>query len=135
MQKITELFKILSDESRVRILMLLHEKELCVCQMVAVLGLSQPLISRNLSLLAKAGFLDARREGKLMFYKKKKALARRNSLILSFLKETAETDKIILKDISSLRECEEYQRMVGKCDMDTLKAYMEYKKNKGGRHA
>ncbi|MFA5353282.1 MAG: metalloregulator ArsR/SmtB family transcription factor [Thermodesulfovibrionales bacterium] len=133
MQKTTEIFKILSDESRVRILMLLQERELCVCQIVAVLNLSQPLISRNLSLLSKAGLLDARREGKLMFYKKKKALSKKNALILSSLKELFEGDKTLAKDISSLRECEEYQKMIGKCDMETLKEFMEYKRNRGGK--
>ena len=135
MQKITETFKVLSDESRLRILMLLQERELCVCQIMAVLNISQPLISRNLSLLSRAGFLDARREGKLMFYRKKKSLTKRNSLIISLLKELSEGDKTLTKDIASLRDCEEFQKKSGKCGIETLKAYMEHKKTRGGIHA
>lgn len=130
MKKITEIFKLLSDESKLRILMLLEKKELCVCQIMGVLNMSQPLISRNLSLLAKAGFLDARREGKLMFYKIKKTLAKSNLLILSVLKELLKDDTVLLKDFGSLKECEEFQKRTGKCDMETFKAFMRQKNKK-----
>jgi DNA-binding transcriptional ArsR family regulator len=136
MKEITEIFKLLSDESRLRILMLLEKKELCVCQIMGVLNMSQPLISRNLSLLAKAGFLDARREGKLMFYKTKKTLTKRNLLILSVLKDLLKDNDVLLKDFGSLKECEEFQKRTGRCDMETFKAFMKQKRKKrsGGRH-
>ncbi|MGW8271895.1 MAG: ArsR/SmtB family transcription factor, partial [Thermodesulfovibrionales bacterium] len=63
MKKIEDTFKLLSDGTRLRILMLLDRNELCVCQLMAILGVSQPLVSRNLSLLARGGFLEDRREG------------------------------------------------------------------------
>jgi DNA-binding transcriptional ArsR family regulator len=137
MKEITEIFKLLSDESRLRILMLLEKRELCVCQIMGVLNMSQPLISRNLSLLAKAGFLAGRREGKLMFYRIKKNLARKNLLILSVLKELLKDDKVLIKDFKSLKECEDFQKRTGKCDMETFKAFMKQKKKKrsGGRYA
>jgi DNA-binding transcriptional ArsR family regulator len=137
MKEITEIFKLLSDESRLRILMLLEKRELCVCQIMGVLNMSQPLISRNLSLLAKAGFLAGRREGKLMFYRIKKNLARKNLLILSVLKELLKDDKVLTKDFKSLKECEDFQKRTGKCDMETFKAFMKQKKKKrsGGRYA
>jgi len=130
MKEITEIFKLLSDESRLRILMLLEKRELCVCQIMGVLNMSQPLISRNLSLLAKAGFLAGRREGKLMFYRIKKNLARKNLLILSVLKELLKDDKVLTKDFKSLKECEDFQKRTGKCDMETFKAFMKQKKKK-----
>ena len=137
MKEITEIFKLLSDESRLRILMLLEKRELCVCQIMGVLNMSQPLISRNLSLLAKAGFLAGRREGKLMFYRIKKNLARKNLLILSVLRELLKDDKVLIKDFKSLKECEDFQKRTGKCDMETFKAFMKQKKKKrsGGRYA
>lgn len=130
MKEITEIFKLLSDESKLRILMLLERKELCVCQIMGVLNMSQPLISRNLSLLAKAGFLDVRREGKLMFYKIKKTLTKKNLLILSVLKELLKNNDVLLKDFGSLKECEEFQKRTGKCDMETFKAFMKQKRKK-----
>ncbi len=130
MKEITEIFKLFSDESRIRILMLLERKELCVCQIMGVLSMSQPLISRNLSLLEKAGFLDVRREGKLMFYKIKKQLAKKNSLILSALNELLKNNAVFLKDFRSLKECEEFQKKTGKCSMETFKAFMRQKNKK-----
>jgi len=134
MKEITEIFKLLSDESRLRILMLLEKRELCVCQIMGVLNMSQPLVSRNLSLLAKAGFLSGRREGKLMFYRIKRNLTKKNLLILSVLKELLKDDRVLLKDFRSLKECEEFQKKTGKCDMETFKAFMKQKiRKRSGR--
>ncbi|MEW6117719.1 MAG: metalloregulator ArsR/SmtB family transcription factor [Nitrospirota bacterium] len=127
MQEMLEILKLLSDESRLRILMLLEKKELCVCQIMGVLNISQPLVSRNLSLLAKAGFLKDRREGKLMFYSVKKKLPLKHNLVLSVLKETLKDDKVALKDAASLKDCEEFQKITGKCGMETFRAYIEHK--------
>ena len=60
--------KALADENRLRILMLLRERELCVFEIMGVLGLSQPLVSSHLGVLRAAGLVDARREGKRMRY-------------------------------------------------------------------
>lgn len=120
----------LSDESRLRILMILTQKELCVCQVMGVLDMSQPLVSRNLSLLSKAGFLRDRREGKLMFYALKSNLPKTHKMILSLLNDLLKDDKILLKDIESLRECDAFQKKVGKCDMETLKAFIRRRMGK-----
>jgi len=124
------MFQLLSDESRLRMLMLLRNRELCVCQIMGVLGMSQPLVSRNLSLLAREGFLESRREGKLMFYRKKRKLQKAHLLTLSLLDELLKGDRRMVKDIDSLKACEEYQKRTGRCDMDTLKSYMEYIKSR-----
>jgi DNA-binding transcriptional ArsR family regulator len=72
MIKMEKIMKLLSDSTRLRILMLLTKRELCVCQIMGVLGVSQPLVSRNLKLLGDAGFLAERRKGSLfLFYEKK----------------------------------------------------------------
>ena len=63
-----DLFKALSDETRLKIVILLHKRELCVCQIEAALGISQTKASRHLSLLRRAGLLKARREGLWMYY-------------------------------------------------------------------
>ncbi len=137
MEEMLELFKIFSDESRLRILLLLGEKELCVCQIMGVLNMSQPLISRNLSLLSKAGFLKDRREGKLMFYRIRKNLPGKHLLFLSLLNKVLNSDKIILKDLTSLRDCDDFQKKTGRCDMETLKEFMRRRESdqKGRRKA
>lgn len=137
MQDVLKIFNLLSDRSRLRIIMLLGQKELCVCQIMGVLDMSQPLVSRNLALLAREGFLDARRDGKLMFYRIKKKLTKKNLLILGTLKELLEGDKVLVKDLMSLKECGEFQKKTGRCDMETLKAFIEHKKKRraGGSNA
>ncbi|MFO0754671.1 MAG: metalloregulator ArsR/SmtB family transcription factor [Thermodesulfovibrionales bacterium] len=132
MRKALELFKVLSDESRLRLIMLLEQKELCVCQMMGVLTLSQPLVSRNLSLLVRSGFLQVRREGKLMFYRVRSSLPRTHRRALSLVRELLKEDEILLQDRDSLQDCTEFQKRTGKCDMETFKEFMEYRKKKRG---
>ncbi len=130
MREVLDLIKLLSDQSRLRILLLLTEKELCVCQIMGVLDMSQPLVSRNLSLLLKAGFLKDRRQGKLMFYEIKKVLPGKHLQFLAVLRELLKDDTTLKKDLRSLGECTEFQKQTGRCDMETLKAFMRYKKRK-----
>ncbi len=62
-------FKCLSDETRLRCLMLItHEQELCVCELMAALDESQPKVSRHLAQLRKCGLLVDRRQGQWVFY-------------------------------------------------------------------
>jgi DNA-binding transcriptional ArsR family regulator len=60
--------KAASDPTRARILKMLEGGELCVCQVVAVLGLSQSTVSKHLFLLRAAGFVRDRKSGKWIFY-------------------------------------------------------------------
>lgn len=130
MVDIVRLMKLLSDPTRLRILMILTKKEMCVCQIMGVLGISQPLVSRNLTLLNGAGFLEQRREGKLVFYSLKKRLHASHEKMVGLLKGTLRSDKILSDDLKSLKDCEEFQRTTGKCDMKTLSDFMERKKRR-----
>jgi ArsR family transcriptional regulator len=66
---IAQLMKALGDETRLRVVALLSHGELCVCHVEAALGLSQPNVSRQFSLLRAAGLVDSRREGSWIYYK------------------------------------------------------------------
>lgn len=63
------LFKALADRTRLRLINLMGEDEICVCFHVEVLKTSQPKISRHLAYLRRAGLVSARREGKWMHYR------------------------------------------------------------------
>src|SRR5258706_10228434 len=63
------LFKALADRTRLRLISLIADSEVCVCFFVAILKLSQPKISRHLAYLRRAGVVTARREGKWMHYR------------------------------------------------------------------
>ena len=65
---LTELFRIFGDSTRVRILYVLFESEMCVCDIAALLGLSQSAISHQLRPLKAARLVKSRREGKTVFY-------------------------------------------------------------------
>ena len=66
---IEELFKALADRTRLRLINLMGDDEVCVCFFVEVLKLNQPKISRHLAYLRRAGVVAARREGKWMHYR------------------------------------------------------------------
>ena len=68
MQEFTRVFKAFADRNRARILKMLEGHELCVCQIEAVLGLKQSTVSKHLSVLKRAGLVEARRKGTWVFY-------------------------------------------------------------------
>jgi ArsR family transcriptional regulator len=67
-KKLLHTFKALSEESRLRILMLLKHGELCVCDIAENLRLTQPNISFHLSMLKDAGLIGDRKEGRWTYY-------------------------------------------------------------------
>jgi ArsR family transcriptional regulator len=62
-------FRALADRTRLRMLNLLDEDEVCVCFLVEILQTNQPNISRHLAYLKRAGIVSSRREGKWMHYR------------------------------------------------------------------
>jgi ArsR family transcriptional regulator len=69
MKELVTIFRALSDETRLRILKLLENGELCVCDIVAALDLVQPKISFHLGALKEAGFIKDRRQGRWIHYR------------------------------------------------------------------
>jgi ArsR family transcriptional regulator len=63
------LFRVLGDRTRLRLLNLIADKEICVCYFVEILRMSQPKISRHLAYLRKAGIVASRRQGRWMHYR------------------------------------------------------------------
>jgi ArsR family transcriptional regulator, arsenate/arsenite/antimonite-responsive transcriptional repressor len=68
LSEMENLFTALADKTRLRLLNLMREDEICVCFFTEVLGESQPKISRHLAYLRNAGIVSARRDGKWMHY-------------------------------------------------------------------
>jgi len=68
MEDLIKATKALSDETRLRILNILLERECCVCEVMQALDISQSRASRNLGILEDAGFLKARRDGVWIVY-------------------------------------------------------------------
>jgi ArsR family transcriptional regulator len=79
-----QLFRVLADPTRLRLLNLIADKEICVCYFVEILGLSQPKISRHLAYLRRAGIVATRRQGRWMHYR---LLAPSDAVASAILKE------------------------------------------------
>ena len=67
--RIAFLFKALADHTRLRLINLMGDDEVCVCFFVEVLKINQPKISRHLAYLRRAGVVSARRESKWIHYR------------------------------------------------------------------
>jgi len=68
MRKLAEFFKALGDETRLKIIQMLSKKEMCVCEVIDQLDLSQPAVSHHLKILRQAGLVKDTKEGKWVFY-------------------------------------------------------------------
>ncbi|GCC10533.1 hypothetical protein IPdc08_00563 [archaeon] len=66
--QVSDIFKILGDSTRVKILYALFQEELCVCEISALLGMSQSAVSHQLRILRSSNLVKFRREGKAVYY-------------------------------------------------------------------
>jgi ArsR family transcriptional regulator, arsenate/arsenite/antimonite-responsive transcriptional repressor len=97
MRDLLKIFKALADETRLRILYLLMEREACVLEIKQAMRISQTRASRNLGILHDAGLLKARREGPLVFYSLDTKLIRKNCNGLdAMVKQAFELDQTAL---------------------------------------
>ena len=67
-RKSSNFFKALGDENRLTMLHLLKKRDMCVCELVAALELSQPTTSHHLKILETAGLIERKKKGKWAFY-------------------------------------------------------------------
>jgi ArsR family transcriptional regulator, arsenate/arsenite/antimonite-responsive transcriptional repressor len=106
--------KALADLQRVRILMMLGPGELCVCQVMEVLGLAPSTVSKHLSVLSAAGLVDSRKDGRWMYYRLPEASTGAFVRpVLNWLAETLEKDETVQRDARKLKA-------VVRCDPGSL---------------
>ena len=83
LEQLAGLFRVLAEPNRLRILYLLMERETCVCELLPEMGISQPLLSHHLSVLAESGLVQTRRQAQRIFYSiVPEALARLKGVLL-----------------------------------------------------
>jgi ArsR family transcriptional regulator len=112
MEELSTIFKALSDETRLRIIKLLEQGELCVCDITAALDMVQPKVSFHLSALKEAGLIKDRKQGKWIHY----------SL----------DDKDLFRRMLILSACERMQDGAIAADRKRLEAFLG-EKNQGGK--
>jgi DNA-binding transcriptional ArsR family regulator len=101
-----ELFKALSDETRLKLIVLLYRRELCVCQIEAALGISQTKASRHLAILRRAGLLKARREGLWIYYTLEEPEDRVQANLFKSLSESLCTELSSMVDRAKKKTCD-----------------------------
>jgi len=99
MRDLVKAMKALSDETRLRILKVLLERECCVCEIMQALDISQSRASRNLGILEDAGFLKARRDGAWIVYSVDWQAANRYAASLAkLLKDSPISGEVLAQD-------------------------------------
>jgi ArsR family transcriptional regulator len=99
MRDFAKLFKALSDETRIRILKVLLERECCVCEVMQALNISQSRASRNLGILEDAGFIKSRRDGLWIVYSiDEQKMNSYAAPLIELLRGSLVNEEIILQD-------------------------------------
>jgi len=104
MHDLIKALRALSDETRLRIMKVLLEKECCVCEVMQALDISQSRASRNLGILQDAGFLTARRDGAWIIYSLDRQTANRYAMSLAkLLKDSPLSGEVLKQDKKRLK--------------------------------
>lgn len=98
------LFQALGDQTRLRLLNLMADGEVCVCFLVELLGEPQPKISRHLAYLRKSGLVAARREGKYLHYRIDRPASEGANQILETVLNTLRGDRAMQRDRAALQK-------------------------------
>jgi ArsR family transcriptional regulator len=101
---LTQLFRALGDETRLRIVALLAHGELCVCHIVHALELTQPNASRQLGILKHAGVVDARRDGTWVYYRLADQDHEAVERVLGVLTKTFGAERLLRADHARVRK-------------------------------
>jgi ArsR family transcriptional regulator len=101
MREIAEAMKALSEEIRLRLLLLLSDGELCVCDLMGVLDLPQSTISRHLAYLKNSGWVENRRRGVWMHYRLTETMGPFKTVILAALLQEFKNSEQARQDAAS----------------------------------
>jgi ArsR family transcriptional regulator len=107
MREIVKAFKVLSDETKLRMLNMLMERECCVCEVMQALEISQSKASRGLNALYDAAFLTMRKDGLWSLYSiNREGISEYQSQIIEAIKKALRNNKISELDKERLKEAE-----------------------------
>jgi ArsR family transcriptional regulator, arsenate/arsenite/antimonite-responsive transcriptional repressor len=98
MKQIVRVLKVLSDKNRLRILKLLERKKCCVCQLSAIIGITQPSVSRHLKKLKAAGLIQDEQQGFWTDYFLNKPDDLYGKELLAYIRTWLHDDPVVRKD-------------------------------------
>ena len=93
-----------ADETRLRLLFLLTQRELCVCELVEVLDMPQGKVSRHLAVLKRVGLVRDRREGTWIYYALEAPATELKKKLDAYLRAQGEKLAVPVRDLARLRE-------------------------------
>ena len=102
--QVVERFQGLADPTRLRMINLLREGELCGCDVQYVLNLSQPNVSRHLTYLKRSGLVTDARMGNRVFYRLKDIDDARHAALFAYLRDAFDAEKIFAQDRRRLQQ-------------------------------
>lgn len=106
--------KALSDENRIRVIMALNGKELCVCQIIKLLGLAPSTVSKHMSILKHAKMVQSRKEGRWIHYRLARDKSKLNiSTLIKWISAALSKNDKIVKDSKELKK-------ILKCDTEEI---------------
>ena len=103
-------FRAFADETRLRLINLLLEGEVCVCDLCDVLDVSQPNISRHLAYLRRANFVTVRQDGKWKYYAIPKKPADLHRILLGCVRGCLRQIDTLQGDLSKLQQARKQNR-------------------------
>jgi DNA-binding transcriptional ArsR family regulator len=105
LRELVDVAKALSDPSRVRVLLALKGRELCVCQLVELLGLAASTVSKHMAVLRQAYLVDNRKDGRWAYYRRAGRHApERVRSALRWLDRSLGEDRVLHEDAKRLEE-------------------------------
>ena len=104
MFEILNVTKALSDENRVRALMMLIDGELCVCQIIEMLGLAPSTVSKHMSILRQAGLVETRKDGRWIYYRLAESHKSAAFEAVRWLEKHLKKDPVVLEDNKRLKK-------------------------------
>ncbi len=105
MRKILNITKALSDENRIRALMMLQGGEMCVCNIIEMLDLAPSTVSKHMSILKQADLVETRRDGKWTYYRLSDVDSNPAATeIIQWLLSNLEKDSMVRKDKTRLNK-------------------------------
>ena len=107
MKEHVKIFKALSNETRLTIMVILSQKELCVCQIEKYLKLSQAKVSRHLTVLKYAGLVTDRRQGLWIYYSAVKPEGKIKKIVFELLRELANNGTGLKINAMKLKACKD----------------------------
>ncbi len=105
MRELMNITKALADENRVRMLLALRARELCVCQITELFGLAPSTVSKHLSILYQAGLAESRKEGRWIYYRLPgKAAPKPVRTAIEWLAQAVNSDHQVAEDAARLEK-------------------------------